>query len=179
MNFIENVKSVKAGTIANVLYESEKKTPAKVGLGTITKRTEVRVQMRYSYENAVNNHIERNGGERDFKALSLPWGQWVEGCENLLIEHKGNYYLRMYLFSKSEPKTMLLNSEGQPLSADEAKRYWEWENGLSKGSERQSEKGLSDEYQVKPFAPNVENIISFTCGAINYSKAGAELAKAV
>ena len=26
---------------------------------------------------------------------SLPWGNWVEGLEGLVIEHKGNYYLRV------------------------------------------------------------------------------------
>ena len=31
----------------------------------------------------------------DHKPGSLPWGNWVPGLENLVIEHKGNYYLRM------------------------------------------------------------------------------------
>lgn len=26
---------------------------------------------------------------------SLPWGEWVDGYEGLVIEHKGNYYLRV------------------------------------------------------------------------------------
>lgn len=32
---------------------------------------------------------------KDKQVGPLPWGNWVEGLENLVIEYKGNYYLRL------------------------------------------------------------------------------------
>jgi len=32
---------------------------------------------------------------RETEIGSLPWGKWVEGLEGYVIEHKGNYYLRV------------------------------------------------------------------------------------
>jgi hypothetical protein len=46
-----------------------------------------------SYESCVNNKQERQGGERDFEAESLPWG---EHRGRFLIEHKGKTYLAAY-----------------------------------------------------------------------------------
>jgi hypothetical protein len=46
-----------------------------------------------SYENIVNNKREREGGERDFEAEPLPWGQHAG---RFFVEHKGKYYLKFY-----------------------------------------------------------------------------------
>jgi len=46
-----------------------------------------------SYENIANNKREREGGERDFEAESLPWG---EHAGRFFIAHKGNLYLKFY-----------------------------------------------------------------------------------
>lgn len=35
---------------------------------------------------------------------ALPWGHWVEGLENLVIEHKGNYYLRVTSKTPEDPE---------------------------------------------------------------------------
>ena len=32
---------------------------------------------------------------KDKEIQPLPWGKWVKGLENLVVEHKGNYYLRI------------------------------------------------------------------------------------
>lgn len=178
-NFVNAIKAIKAGTFANVYYESEEKTPNKVGLGIIKKRTTMRVQMRYSYENGVNNHLEKNHIEGEFVANSLPWGQWVKGNENLLIEHKDKLYLRMYQFANSQSNTMLFNAEGMPLTSEEQTRYYDWKKGLSKGSARQAAMGLTEEDQVKPMAVAIENIISFDCGQVHYVKNGFTYSNAI
>lgn len=42
----------------------------------------------------------------------LPWGKWVEGLEGLVIEHKGNYYLRVAsAYSNNGKSIYLLNGE--------------------------------------------------------------------
>lgn len=40
----------------------------------------------------------------DHKPGPLPWGHWVEGLENLVIEHKGNYYLRVTSKTPENPE---------------------------------------------------------------------------
>lgn len=45
------------------------------------------------YESIANNKREREGGERDFEAEPLPWGQH-QG--RFFIEHKGNLYLKFF-----------------------------------------------------------------------------------
>lgn len=49
---------------------------------------------------------------------SLPWGNWVEGLEGLVIEHKGNYYLRVAsAYSNNGKCVYLLN--GNEISKEE------------------------------------------------------------
>ncbi len=49
---------------------------------------------------------------------SLPWGNWVEGLEGLVIEHKGNYYLRVASsYSNNGKSIYLLN--GNEISKEE------------------------------------------------------------
>lgn len=40
----------------------------------------------------------------EHKPGPLPWGHWVEGLENLVIEHKGNYYLRVTSKTPEDPE---------------------------------------------------------------------------
>jgi len=46
-----------------------------------------------TYESIANNKREKAGGDRDFEARSLPWGQHAG---RYLIEHKGNFYLKFF-----------------------------------------------------------------------------------
>jgi hypothetical protein len=63
----------------------------------IVKVSRGQFQVNYSYENAVNNRAEKEcGAPVGFVAQSLPWGKWVDGQVNKLIEHKGEIYLRFY-----------------------------------------------------------------------------------
>lgn len=53
----------------------------------IRKESDMRIRIGVQYSNMAVN-AERETG-------SLPWGSWVPGFENLVVEHKGNYYLRI------------------------------------------------------------------------------------
>lgn len=48
---------------------------------------------------------------------SLPWGHWVEGLEGLVIEHKGNYYLRVTSSYSNNGKSIYLK-DGQEISKE-------------------------------------------------------------
>lgn len=43
--------------------------------------------------------------DENHKPGSLPWGHWVDGLENLVIEHKGNYYLRVTSKTPENPES--------------------------------------------------------------------------
>lgn len=99
VSFLESVKSVKGCQFIGLTYQSavklNKAQTALIG-GSVTKIVSGAFQFNYSYENAVNNRLERQGGEREFVAESLKWGAWVDGMANKVITHKGLFYLRFY-----------------------------------------------------------------------------------
>lgn len=71
----------------------------------VTKITRMRCRLGVQYDN-MKKVIERRNENlvgRDLiaeespakKSSPLPWGNWVTGYEKYIIEHKGNYYLRI------------------------------------------------------------------------------------
>ena len=53
----------------------------------IIKESDMRITVGVNYKNLKAN--------KDKEIQPLPWGKWVKGLENLVVEHKGNYYLRI------------------------------------------------------------------------------------
>lgn len=53
----------------------------------IVKESDMVIRLGVNYANMSVNANHETG--------SLPWGHWVPGLENLVVEHKGNYYLRV------------------------------------------------------------------------------------
>lgn len=151
---------------AHITTETIVKIPKKYGLcGVVTKVVSKVVQLNYSYENAVNNRLEREGKDRDFEAQKLPWGEWF--VANKIISHKGKFYLRYYDYNNN-----VLNKayfvDGRPATADELAIIKEYEKASNKPSNTQ---GLSEEHEVKPLVVAEENIISLKCGEIDYHRA--------
>lgn len=151
---------------AHITTETTVKIPKKYGLcGVVTKVVSKVVQLNYSYENAVNNRLEREGKDRDFEAQKLPWGEWF--VANKIIAHKGKFYLRYYDYNNN-----VLNKvyfvDGRPATADELATIKEYEKASNKPSNTQ---GLSEEHEVKPLVVAEENIISLKCGEIDYHRA--------
>ena len=73
----------------------------------ITKVSDLVIRLGVDYANMKINEGREVGG--------LPWGHWVEGLEGLVIEHKGNYYLRVTTaYSNNNKSYYYLNNE--PIS---------------------------------------------------------------
>lgn len=85
---INAIKGVKKGTYLQLTKQKD------LGEGII-KETDMRIRIGVSYQN-----LSINEG-REVK--SLPWGHWVEGLENIVLEHKGNYYLRITSTNPEHP----------------------------------------------------------------------------
>lgn len=63
----------------------------------ITKISDMVIRLGVSYANMKLNEGKQTG--------SLPWGKWVEGLENLVVEHKGAYYLRISSKTPEHPES--------------------------------------------------------------------------
>ena len=166
VSMIENVKGCQ---FANIMFVADGGIPKKVINGNVQKLVRTRVQLNYSYENAVNNRIEKQGGERTFVAQSLPWGSWVEGQENKLIEHKGNLYLRYYEYKGAEYKQTWF-VDGEQASAEQFSAIINYlESKKKPSSNRQSESGLT-ENQVKPKLAKVNEILMLNVNGEEWKK---------
>lgn len=63
----------------------------------IVKESDMVIRLGINYANMKINENKQTG--------QLPWGRWVEGLENLVVEHKGNYYLRITSTDPSHPES--------------------------------------------------------------------------
>lgn len=174
---IEILSGVKGCQFANLQYVTDGGIPKKVINGNVTKLVTTQCQLNYSYENAVNNRLEKQGCERTFKALSLPWGQWVEGFENKLISHKDNLYLRYYDVANAKT-TSVWFVDGRLATQDELFKIAEYIVSKSKKntSNRQAEVGLT-ENQVSPKVVKLSGIVKLTVNGCEYRK-GQEVEQA-
>lgn len=77
---LNKIRQIKKGSYVSVTKESN----LDKGIRKVS-RLVVRLGVNYS-------KMKASEGKEVGK---LPWGNWVEGYENLLIEHKGNTYLRV------------------------------------------------------------------------------------
>ena len=63
----------------------------------IIKESDMVIRLGVTYANMQINEDRQTG--------QLPWGKWVEGLENLVVEHKGNYYLRITSTDPANPES--------------------------------------------------------------------------
>lgn len=73
--------------------------------------------------------IDPETGKIEVFSKNLPWGNWVSGYEGLLIENKGETYIRFYTTPNNPNSKYLLN--GKEVDKDELKKldimqnsYW-------------------------------------------------------
>ena len=162
---IKSIETLKGCKIANIQYVAEEKLPKYVGLGKVEKKVSTNVQINYSYENAVNNRLEKNGLARTFKTESLPWGTWE--VVNKIIAHKGEKYLRTYSIKGEIPQIEYFVN-GVPATPQEVATIKAYLASKS-ASAKQSANGLSDN-QVTPRNVKFSNILYLKCGNILYNK---------
>lgn len=128
--------------------------------GRVQKMTSVGVSFNRSYENSVNNKIEKNGGERTFKSEPLPYGEWIKGLENKMYEHKGVVYVRFYTKPNEVAKvTYYLDGVAIEKGSMMEKEIMAWIPTKSHTSKKQEDAGLSKEEQVYPYGVKLENIL--------------------
>lgn len=163
------MESVTRNTIANITYISEGGIPQYVlGKGNkVTKVCCMDCQLGFSYENAVNSRLVKQGSEATFVAEPLKWGKWVDGFENKVIEHKGNLYLRYYEMRNADYDCVWLVN-GSVASAEHFRKIMDYLSSKKKGSNRQTEVGLI-ENQVEPRAVKVDNIIRLAVNGVEWS----------
>lgn len=63
----------------------------------VVKESDMVIRLGVNYANMSINEGKQTG--------SLPWGHWIEGLENLVLEHKGNYYLRITSINPENPES--------------------------------------------------------------------------
>lgn len=79
----------------------------------IIKETTMTVELGVEYKTLVEAK-EYEAKEKH----SLPWGHWLEGYENLIIEHKDAYYLRVANPSVTGSKYVVNGVETDPETAE-------------------------------------------------------------
>lgn len=160
-SLLKFVSDTKGAPFAHLMYEKLEKLPKYLGIeGVVTKVAEGICQLNFEYEKAVNEHLKKHGLEPNFKSKALPWGKWF--VNNLIIEHKGEYYLRYYLLKNNKFKeTYYIN--GRLATEEESAKIKEHNSKGYSDSKTQNEKGLVYD-QVTPRTVKFSNIISLKCG---------------
>lgn len=128
------------------------------------------VQINVNYENAVNNRLEKNGEERDFKAQKRSWGTYVEGTNDCVVTHKDELYLHCFqtnsLLGKSckyfrEDGSELTEKEIETLKTEFLKEKREYINSQD----------LSYQDSAKPTDYSINHITEMTIDGEKYKVA--------
>ena len=134
---IQAMANNKKGTFTSFEIETPQKTLSAHKSDIVKKYTKMVARFGISYGNMAS-HKEKVVGP-------LPWGQWVNGYEGYLIEHKENTYLRFYT---SNVKSI---TNQWTLNGVETTKQWLQDNGyISKTNKEPSD----------TFVVNINNIIS-------------------
>lgn len=161
--------SIKGATIVSLVTLSDvrmRKTNNPLIGHSVQKQTYRVCQFGYSYENAVNNRLEKQGDERTFVAESLAWGEWA--VPNKIISHKGEFYGRFYsMKGQSEHTTVIYFVDGVVANKEQMAIIKEFEQVSKSGSGRQSAEGL-EENQVKPFNAGFKTILTIKVNGEEY-----------
>ncbi len=165
-DLVKIIERVKGCTFAEIEYISEVKLNkgeiTEIG-GNVQKHVIGNVQLNYTYENAVNNRLEKQGGKRDFVAEKLPWGEWLSF--NKIIAHKGEMYLRCYTHKGGKMNVTYI-VDGVKASAEQTAKIKDILSKKTKAiSKTQAEKGLT-ENQVEPKNIKFSNLIAVNCGEL-------------
>lgn len=136
----------------------------------VSKVTKHTLQFGYNYENAVNNRAS-DEFKGEFKALSLPWGEWV--IPNKIISHKGELYARFYLVEGQRSEVAYFINDRVATESEVAIiRSLE---PTRTDSARQSEVGVTN--YCKPLTIKTTNIVELRIGGKVYEISEKEVAE--
>lgn len=110
---LEQVKSVinsnKKGTFITASWKHDcKLKKAYKNDNNVSKISVATVRLGVTYDNINNVKEKRENGTLPEENQGLPWGTWV--MFPYIIEHKGNYYLRLSLANNNPIKTRYWNN---------------------------------------------------------------------
>ena len=165
LSLISVLANLKGGTIVYLTSLTDVDVPFYYCLGKVQKFCRQSVQVGCSYENSVNNRLERKGFNRAFRSSHLPWGRWL--ILNRIIEHRGKYYARFYKTANSNPQIVYLVN-GRVATPREA-RIIKMYDSLRTFSRRQSMYGLSRMEQTNVRNYELTNIISISAEGETYN----------
>lgn len=69
----------------------------------------------------LNGIIEAGANGEAFEAKSLPFGEWVDGWEGILIQHNGEMYLRVYDETPAKKITTYTDPNGEVIDPNDEK----------------------------------------------------------
>lgn len=157
------VKNAAVGTIGLIMLTDVRMKKAGNPLaGAIVKKM---TTGQFMFGNNYGDTVAQHSGVDTFESNPLPWGQWLEGAENRIIENKGKFYLR-YSNSVSKVTTVIMvNGSMANASELETVEAFSYDKKIA---HTQKAVGLTEETKV--VAQNVcfDNIVSITIGRTEY-----------
>lgn len=165
LSLISVLANLKGGTMVYLTSLTDVDVPFQYRLGRVQKFCRQSMQIGCSYENSVNNKLERKGLSRSFRSSRLRWGRWF--ILNRIIEHRGKYYARFYKTANSNPQIVYLvdGRVATPREVKIIKRY----DSLYTFSRRQNQFGLSRTEQTNVRNYELTNIISISAEGETYN----------
>ena len=130
----------------------------------VIKHTLANVGLNGSYQNSVNNRLDKKDIEPTFITKPLPWGKWKVYPK--IIEHNENIYCRFYIHKNSHFKNIYFYN-GKIVEEDELEELNEFLPEPT-GSSRQYDAGLDWDEQAIPLTIQIANINSITLNNIKY-----------
>lgn len=156
-------------------YTQKREAKVKKGAPYIEKVSECSAHLGPDYEASIRREQAKNGipAEQQYKAGSLPWGEWITGMEGLAIAHEKDgqkkTYLRVQYTEKSAEKTpakvqWLIN--GQPTTYQQVEPYL-----LASEKTETKEKAIVDakerqgvENYRQPLCLTLDTVVRFAIG---------------
>ena len=137
--------------------------------------------------NKIDNPEKDENGEeiKVFQSGSLPWGNWVDGWEGVLIEHKGEMYVRVY--DETNGKTVRKFSLNDESFDIDNPNYSQWKKPAKKKSGKVNElnealskvldlndsdikKALDSLKPIRPQTIKISNMENFTVNGQTFTK---------
>lgn len=125
-------------------------------LNRVIKRQTSNVFINFSYQNAVNKRLTKEGKEANFQSQPRKWGVHVPGTP--LILHKNQYYLEAGFITKNAPKAVYL------LDGEETDKAV-FETYMPSKSSSNSQ-GLENEVTIRSF--KLENVLEIKMNGKRY-----------
>ena len=130
---IDILSARQKGTFIPITFKTEDKPRSQYQGTRLTKVTEGVFRFGISYGNIGSVREAIDSGERK-EVGSRPWGKWVPGYENVLLEHNGVKYLRIYTAPNKTTTRYFVN--GLPVPKESYAHYLTGSKASKLGEEK-------------------------------------------